>query len=62
MATFHEMDGEDGRKVIRCFVKGAPERLVERSSKIRMWDATITELNEDLKASRNAKRPVSASA
>ena len=31
MATFHEMD-EDGRKVVRCFVKGAPDVLLARSS------------------------------
>src|SRR5512139_3826314 len=50
MATFHEMESEDGRKVIRCFVKGAPERLLERSSKVRLWDGTTTELNDDLTA------------
>ena len=31
MATFHEME-DDGRKVIRCFVKGAPDVLLARSS------------------------------
>ena len=31
MATFHEME-EDGRKVVRCFVKGAPDVLLARSS------------------------------
>jgi Ca2+-transporting ATPase len=34
MATFHEMEA-DGRKVIRCFVKGAPDVLLARSSQIR---------------------------
>ena len=34
MATFHEMD-DDGRKVVRCFVKGAPDVLLARSSAIR---------------------------
>ena len=34
MATFHELD-EDGRKVVRCFVKGAPDVLLARSSQIR---------------------------
>jgi Ca2+-transporting ATPase len=32
MATFHRMQGEDGREVIRCFVKGAPDQLLARSS------------------------------
>ena len=33
MATFHEMDDESGRPVIRCFVKGAPDVLLARSSR-----------------------------
>ena len=37
MATFHEMD-EDGRKVVRCFVKGAPDVLLARSSHVRDVD------------------------
>ena len=32
MATFHEME-DGGRKVIRCFVKGAPDVLLARSSR-----------------------------
>ena len=32
MATFHEMD-DGGRKVVRCFVKGAPDVLLARSSR-----------------------------
>jgi Ca2+-transporting ATPase len=32
MATFHRMQGDDGRKIIRCFVKGAPDQLLARSS------------------------------
>ena len=31
MATFHDME-EDGRPVVRCFVKGAPDVLLARSS------------------------------
>ncbi|MFL5950885.1 MAG: cation-translocating P-type ATPase [Gaiellaceae bacterium] len=30
MATFHRMRDEDGRDVIRCFVKGAPDELLAR--------------------------------
>ena len=37
MATFHEME-EAGRKVVRCFVKGAPDVLLARSSQIRDVD------------------------
>jgi P-type Ca2+ transporter type 2C len=32
MATFHRMDDEDGREVIRCFIKGAPDQLLARAS------------------------------
>ena len=31
MATFHEME-DGGREVVRCFVKGAPDVLLARSS------------------------------
>src|SRR6516225_1307493 len=31
MATFHRMQDDDGREVIRCFVKGAPDQLLARS-------------------------------
>ena len=37
MATFHEME-ENGRKVVRCFAKGAPDVLLARSSQIRDQD------------------------
>ena len=37
MATFHEME-EDGRSVVRCFVKGAPDVLLARSSQVRDAD------------------------
>ena len=39
MATFHEME-DDGRKVVRCFVKGAPDVLLARSSPIRDADGS----------------------
>jgi P-type Ca2+ transporter type 2C len=31
MATFHGMPDEQGRAVVRCFVKGAPDQLLARS-------------------------------
>jgi P-type Ca2+ transporter type 2C len=39
MATFHEME-HDGRKVIRCFAKGAPDVLLARASQIRDADGS----------------------
>lgn len=32
MATFHRMTGDSGTDVVRCFVKGAPDQLLARSS------------------------------
>src|SRR5829696_2382281 len=32
MATFHRMQDENGRDVIRCFAKGAPDQLLARAS------------------------------
>jgi P-type Ca2+ transporter type 2C len=32
MATFHHMRDETGRDVVRCFVKGAPDQLLARST------------------------------
>jgi Ca2+-transporting ATPase len=32
MATFHRMQDESGRDVIRCFVKGAPDQLLARAT------------------------------
>ena len=39
MATFHELE-DDGRKVVRCFVKGAPDVLLARSSRGRDVDGS----------------------
>ena len=39
MATFHRME-VDGRKVVRCFVKGAPDVLLARSSHLRAADGS----------------------
>src|SRR5262249_34766623 len=41
MATFHEM--ENGHKVVRCFVKGAPDVILGRATRIR--DADGAELD-----------------
>jgi Ca2+-transporting ATPase len=32
MATFHRMTDETGHEVIRCFVKGAPDQLLDRAA------------------------------
>jgi P-type Ca2+ transporter type 2C len=43
MATFHEME-DDGRKVVRCFVKGAPDVLLARSSTGRDVDGSVVSI------------------
>ncbi|RJP34054.1 MAG: HAD family hydrolase [Actinobacteria bacterium] len=48
MATFHEMDAGAGDKVVRCFVKGAPDKLMERSSHIRMLDGKTASLDDEM--------------
>jgi len=54
MATFHEMV-EDGRPVVRCFVKGAPDVLLARSAHIRDADGANlpAEANRDLVLAEN---------
>ncbi|EWM13629.1 cation-transporting P-type ATPase [Kutzneria sp. 744] len=32
MATFHRMTDESGKDIVRCFVKGAPDRLLARAA------------------------------
>ena len=43
MATFHEMES-DGRPVVRCFVKGAPDVLLARSTHVRGADGSAVPL------------------
>jgi Ca2+-transporting ATPase len=45
MATFHEME-DDGRKVVRCFVKGAPDVLLARATTIRNVDGSAAPVEE----------------
>ncbi len=35
MATFHRMTGEKGERVVRCYVKGAPDVLIARGASYR---------------------------
>ena len=46
MATFHEMTGTDGRTVVRCYVKGAPDVLISRGGSYRDPDGTIVPITE----------------
>ena len=46
MATFHRMD-DDGRPVVRCFVKGAPDVLLARSTRYLGEDGDTGQLAGD---------------
>jgi Ca2+-transporting ATPase len=45
MATFHEME-DGGRKVIRCFVKGAPDVLLARATVVRDADGNVVPIDD----------------
>lgn len=47
MATFHAMTADDGRPVVRCYVKGAPDVLIARSTTLRAPDGTLIPITDD---------------
>jgi P-type Ca2+ transporter type 2C len=50
MATFHRMQDETGRDVVRCFVKGAPDQLLARSTRRLDPDLHEAEAGDDFRA------------
>ena len=46
MATFHRMTGPLGEPVVRCYVKGAPDVLIGRSSWYRNPDGTLSPVTD----------------
>jgi Ca2+-transporting ATPase len=56
MATFHEMTGAGGGRVVRCYVKGAPDVLISRGGSYRSPDGTlvpVTDQNRSLASEAN---------
>lgn len=57
MATFHNMNNEQGKPVVRCFVKGAPDVLINRGGYFWMPDGStavaITDENRGLALAEN---------
>ena len=47
MATFHEMTGDSGSPVVRCYVKGAPDVLIDRSATYRSPDGGLVPVTDD---------------
>ena len=59
MATFHNMKNEQGKPVVRCFVKGAPDVLIARSGSYLDCQAAkcepVTEENRPLALEENER-------
>jgi Ca2+-transporting ATPase len=47
MATFHEMKADDGAPILRCYVKGAPDVLIDRATSLRLPDGSLLGLTAD---------------
>jgi Ca2+-transporting ATPase len=50
MATFHRMQDEAGREVVRCFVKGAPDQLLARAAFALDADLKPVPADDDLRS------------
>jgi Ca2+-transporting ATPase len=46
MATFHEMTGAGGERVVRCYVKGAPDVLISRGGSYRDPDGSVVAVTD----------------
>jgi P-type Ca2+ transporter type 2C len=46
MATFHNMTGPGGERVVRCYVKGAPDVLIARGGSYRDPDGTLVPISD----------------
>jgi P-type Ca2+ transporter type 2C len=49
MATFHRMKDEDGRDVVRAFVKGAPDQLLARADRVLDADLNAVQLDDEMR-------------
>ena len=58
MATFHEMTGADGRPVVRCYVKGAPDVLIAKGGSYLAPDGALVPVtDENRHAGLRCQRP-----
>ncbi|MFV2065245.1 MAG: cation-translocating P-type ATPase, partial [Chloroflexota bacterium] len=55
MATFHAVENESGKKVIRAFVKGAPDQLMERAAKVLDADGKLSDFGDDARKSAESE-------
>jgi P-type Ca2+ transporter type 2C len=49
MASFHRMQDDNGRDVVRAFVKGAPDQLLARAGQAPSPDLDVVELNDEFR-------------
>ncbi|HEU5211621.1 MAG TPA: HAD-IC family P-type ATPase [Gaiellaceae bacterium] len=49
MATFHRLQDESGREVVRCFVKGAPDQLLARGTSTLSHDLRPVAVDEPMR-------------
>jgi P-type Ca2+ transporter type 2C len=49
MATFHKMKSDDGKSIVRGYVKGAPDVILDRSSSARMAVGKSQALNDEMR-------------
>jgi Ca2+-transporting ATPase len=47
MATFHHMNDETGKPVVRCFVKGAPDVLISRGGSFWLPAGQVVQITDD---------------
>ena len=58
MATFHNMTNEQGKPVVRCFVKGAPDVLISRGGSFLLPEGqtvAVTDENRQLALDENTR-------
>jgi P-type Ca2+ transporter type 2C len=55
MATFHTMPGADGTPVVRAYVKGAPDVILDRSAYARMPGGVSQALTDQMRATVTAE-------
>ena len=55
MATFHKMKAEDGKLIVRGYVKGAPDVILDRSSTGRIGASKSLPLTDELRQRVNAE-------
>ena len=55
MATFHKMKADDGRPIVRGYVKGAPDVILDRSSMARVAVGSSQPLDDEMRQRVNAE-------